>query len=72
MKVRFLQDFQSSYTGPRFYLRGEEADFELAVSLTLIQERHAVAAEVEPKQEAPKSKRVARRKQATPKKGAKK
>ena len=42
MKVKFLQDFQGRETLNRFYLKGEQAEFETEIALQLIQDKFAV------------------------------
>lgn len=41
MKVKFLQDFQGRETSNRFYLKGDEAEFETDIAVSLIQNKFA-------------------------------
>jgi hypothetical protein len=42
MNIKFLQDFQGRETQNRFYLKGQQAEFETDIAVNLIQNKFAV------------------------------
>lgn len=42
MKIKFLQDFQGRETQNRFYVKGQEAEFDNDIALQMIRDKFAV------------------------------